>query len=69
MYLSPIKLNKYKVKYKEGHFILDCTNIYASKLQSYNSINDKFLDYYVVKVPKKNNIFKTRKVKQRRQET
>ncbi len=35
---------------------MDCTNLYKSKLEDYNYLKDKFLNYCVVKVPKKKKV-------------
>lgn len=39
-----------KIKKKEEGFVLDCLNEQKSKLQNYNSISDKFLNYFVIRV-------------------
>ena len=42
-----------KIKSKEQNFILDCTNTQQSKLSTYNYVKDKYLTYFVVRIPKK----------------
>lgn len=49
--ISPYK--KKQIKHKEQNFVLDCTNPITSKLPSYNSLQDQFLKYYVIRVSKK----------------
>lgn len=38
---------------KENNWILDCTNEERSKLKPYSAVKDRFLKYFVVRVPKK----------------
>lgn len=38
------------LKEKENGFVLDCLNEEKSKLQTYNSISDKYLNYFVIRV-------------------
>ena len=48
-----------KIKEKEKGFVLDCLNEKQSKLQNYNTISDKFLNYFVIRVhPNRKNIKK-----------
>lgn len=42
--------HKKETKEKENGFVLDCLNQQKTHLQSYKSINDKFLKYYVIKI-------------------
>jgi hypothetical protein len=35
---------------KENGFVLDCLNQSKSQLRSYKSINDKFLNYFIIRV-------------------
>lgn len=38
------------LKEKENGFVLDCLNEEKSKLKVYNSISDKYLNYFVIRV-------------------
>ena len=44
------RLQKKQQSEKENGFVLDCLNQSKSKLQAYNSIQDKFLNYFVIRV-------------------
>lgn len=41
---------KQVLREKENGFVLDCLNGEKTKLKSYNSINDKYLNYFVIRV-------------------
>lgn len=38
------------LKEKENGFVLDCLNEEKSKLKTYNTISDKYLNYFVIRV-------------------
>jgi len=42
-----------KDRKKEEKFLLDCTNMQQSKLPNYNYLRDKYLTYFIVRIPKK----------------
>ena len=44
------RLKKKLLTEKENGFVLDCLNQQKSSLKSYNTIHDKFLNYFIVRV-------------------
>ena len=44
------RLHKKVLSEKENNFVLDCLNQQKAHLEPYNSTNDKFLNYFVIRV-------------------
>jgi hypothetical protein len=59
--LRPLqKVSRKKLKEfeeKENNWVLDCVNEQKAKLQTYSVVKDRFLKYFVVRVPKKKRDF------------
>ena len=44
------RLKRKLLTQKQNGFVLDCLNQKKSTLKTYNTINDKFLNYFVIRV-------------------